>query len=121
MRPGLEKKRQQVTLIMSIDQLDKIDIVSTDKQGDVTLHIADHYDWNSEKEHILLLQDKLNAYLQFIESGQIFEDYPSAADKKIAIEIVFKYPPSESSIIYLQRFVEIVGELGLHLSWRTHD
>ena len=106
---------------MGIDQLDKIDIVSTDKQGNVTLHIADHYDWNSEKEHILLLQYKLNAYLQFIESGQIFEVYPLSTDKKIAIEIVFKYHPPESSIIYLQRFEEIVGELGFPLSWRTHD
>jgi hypothetical protein len=105
---------------MSLEQLDKIDIISTDKQGEVVLHIADHYDWDSEKEHILMLQDKINAYLQFIESGQILEEYPSATNNTITIEIVFKHEPPESSLIYIKRFKEIVVEVGFSLSWRTH-
>lgn len=66
---------------MSLDQLDKIDIISTNPKGEVVLHIADHLEWTLQKDHILLLQDKINAYLQFIESGQILEEYPTAIDK----------------------------------------
>src|SRR5438270_10067615 len=105
---------------LSINQLGKIDIVSTDKQGNVVLHIADHYEWDSENEHILLLQDKINAYLQFIESGQIFKEYPAATNDKIAIEVIFKYDLPGSSLTYLNRFREAVGEIGFSLSWRTH-
>lgn len=103
-----------------IDQLDKIDIISTDKQGNIVLHITDHHDWDSEKEHVLLLQDKINAYLQFIESGQIFDDYPTAISREIEIEIVFKYEPPETSLLYLKRFKKIVTDFGFSLSWRTH-
>ncbi|WP_407059149.1 DUF6572 domain-containing protein [Ralstonia syzygii subsp. celebesensis] len=32
---------------------------------------------NSE-EHLLLLQEKINCYLRFIESGEIYNSFPSA-------------------------------------------
>lgn len=105
---------------MSIDQLDKIDIISTTPQGEVVLHIADHLEWDKEKEHILLLQDKINAYLQFIESGQVFEDYPNAVNNKVAIEVIFKYAPPESILPYLEQFKKIVENLEVLFFWRSH-
>jgi hypothetical protein len=103
---------------MSIDQLDKIDIISTSDAGDVVLHIADHLEWDKEQEHILLLQDKINAYLQFIDDGQIFEHYPTATKTNIVIEVVFKYDPPKSIFIYLNRFKEMVSDFGIPLTWR---
>jgi hypothetical protein len=106
---------------MSIDQPGKIDIISTNEQGNVVLHIADYLEWDSENEHILLLQDKINAYLQFIQSGQIFEEYPAAVNNQISIEIVFKHDPPQSSLTYLNRFKEIADELSFPFSWRIHN
>ncbi|MEP7238092.1 MAG: DUF6572 domain-containing protein [Ferruginibacter sp.] len=106
---------------MSIDQLDKIDIISTTQKGEVILHIADHLEWDNEKEHILLLQDKINAYLQFIESGEVFENYPNAINNKVAIEIIFKHEPPKSVLTYFGRFKEIVDKLGYLFFWRLHN
>lgn len=106
---------------MSIDQLDKIDIISTTPAGEVVLHIADHLEWDSEKEHILLLQDKINAYLQFIESDQLLSEYPSAIDKRVSIEIIFKFEPPISTLEYLNKFKEVVNGLDIPFSWRIHS
>ena len=59
---------------MSIEQSDKIDFISITKSGKVQLTISDHLEWNNEEMHLLILQKKINAYLDFIQSEQIFED-----------------------------------------------
>jgi hypothetical protein len=66
---------------MSIVQGNKIDMVVTDKEKTrVALVIADHLDWEEdESEHLVLLQDKINAYLHFIESGQLKQSRPDLA------------------------------------------
>ena len=42
----------------------------------VTVCISDHIPWDSEilKAHLEVLQDKVNDYLDYIASGQIYED-----------------------------------------------
>ena len=80
---------------MSIEQIDKIDFISTTSEGKVELTISDHLEWDAEKNHLLVLQNKINAYLDFVKSGQILEDYPSAENKEITISVVMKYAPKE--------------------------
>ena len=67
---------------MSVDQTNKIDFVSVAKDNShVLLSITDHLDWETEEgEHLLLLQEKLNTYLHFIESGKLVETFPQADD-----------------------------------------
>jgi hypothetical protein len=57
---------------MTVEENDKIDSLAFYRQnGDVTLVISDHLDWDeNEGERLLVLQGKLNAYLEFVESGQ---------------------------------------------------
>ena len=47
-------------------------------ENKLALMIADHLDWENELQHLTLLQDKINAYVSFIESGQIYSVYPDA-------------------------------------------
>lgn len=55
---------------MSIIDKDKIDSIGINKDnGKVILEISDHLDWSCEYEHLVMLQDKINSYLSFIESG----------------------------------------------------
>ena len=60
---------------MSVEQADVIDFVSIDEEDNVVLTISDHLEWDMENEHLLILQDKINAYLSSIESGDIYEKY----------------------------------------------
>lgn len=47
-------------------------------ENKLVLMIADHLDWENELQHLSLLQDKINAYVSFIESGKIYSVYPDA-------------------------------------------
>jgi hypothetical protein len=67
---------------MSIDQTDTIDFATIDKtSGDVWLTISDHLPWEeNEDDHLVLLQNKHDAYLRFIESGEVFKKVPDTRD-----------------------------------------
>lgn len=98
---------------MAIDNVEIIDLIGIDKRTDkVILTISDHLDWEDETSHILLLQDKINSYLRFIESGEIYESYPDAKNRAIVIQIVKKYsltPKGEEFIRSAKCIVEDAG------------
>ena len=77
---------------MSIDQTNVVDAIGVDNAtGDVVLTIADHLEWTgSDNEHLLLLQEKLNTYLSFVESGELLEAYPDAKGRTVLIDVVCK-------------------------------
>ena len=77
---------------MSIEQTDVVDIMSTDRaSGHVVLTISDHLDWSDSVAHQRLLQNKLNRYLAFVESGEILQSYPDAKDRLIAFKVFFGF------------------------------
>ncbi len=83
---------------MSIIDKDKVDDIGKDKEnGNVILGIFDHLDWSNEYEHLIMLQDKINSYLGFIESGEVYESYPEAKDRNIEIMIYAKYDITEKA------------------------
>lgn len=103
---------------MSIDNPKIIDFIGIDNEsGNVMLTISDHFEWNGnfDKEHIRLLQEKFNAYLAFIESGEIFESCPNAKDKKIVISVVGKYPLNDLAKSFYEYSKKIIHEAGFEL------
>jgi|SRR6185436_6616067 len=77
---------------MTIDHIDKIDLIGIENTtGNVILTISDHLNWEDHLSHLKVLQEKINTYLRFIESDEIYQSYPSARGKKIIIEVVGKY------------------------------
>jgi hypothetical protein len=103
---------------MSIDQTNTIDFISTSPEGKVVLTISDHQSWG-EDGHLQLLQDKINAYLRFIESGQIIEDYPTAVEKEIIINTVLKYEPTDEATSFLEKAREVILGAGIGFQWRV--
>ena len=102
---------------MSIVEGDKIDMVVTDKEKTFAiLVIADHLDWQEhEGEHLVLLQDKINAYIYFIESGQFEQNRPDLAGLPVTIQIAAKFPPSEEGMKFCRLAGKVVGEIGSSL------
>src|SRR5260370_4190277 len=86
--------RANRSLEMTVEETDKVDRLAFDRQnGDVLLVISDHLDWDeNEGEHLLALQGKLNTYLVFVDSGQLYAKYPRAVGKKIIFYVVGKVP-----------------------------
>jgi hypothetical protein len=101
---------------MSIEDTKVVDFISTEQDGQsVVLSISDHLEWG-EDEHLLLLQEKLNTYLAFIESGAIFESYPDAEGKKIKINVICQYQPDINGLKFIRKCGEIVQGAGCGLS-----
>jgi hypothetical protein len=84
---------------VTVEQQEVIDVIHLDLSGNVVLTISDHLPWDAINEHLFALQEKLNRYLSFIESGEIYKKFPSAPGRAITIDIVQKYaaPPSVAS------------------------
>ncbi len=80
---------------MSVEQVDQVDFVSIERSSNlVVLTVSDHLDWSDELNHVRLLQEKLDAYLRFVEGGELMEQYPQACGRSIAVEVVCKHEPT---------------------------
>ena len=85
---------------MSVTDRNVIDFIGKSKEsGQVILTISDHLDW-TDNEHLIILQDKINDYIKFIESNEIYRSYPDAINNGLEINIVFKILPSENSVAH---------------------
>ena len=77
---------------MSVENPEVVDAIGIDNaSGDVVLTISDHLEWDAAKTHLLVLQDKINRYIGFIESGELLTTYSKAEGRKIRIEVCCKY------------------------------
>jgi hypothetical protein len=105
---------------MSIEEKQKIDFIGVRKtSGEVILSISDHLDWDAVLYHLATLQDKLNDYIEFIESGQIYDEYPNSKGKKLVIEIVSKEDYHIKGLEFLEKVMPIVNSIGADLRQRT--
>lgn len=77
---------------MSLYELEKVDFMGYNKEEKIAyLVIADELDWSDEEKHIELLQEKINLYLGFIESDEVYERYPEVKGYRFVIKILGKY------------------------------
>lgn len=97
---------------MSIEQTNVIDFVSINKENEAVLTISDHLELDEKNEHLHLLQEKINAYLRFIESGEIYESYPEAKGKKIIISVYAKYQPHKDGRMFISKMTQKSKEAG---------
>src|SRR5690349_4720495 len=102
---------------MTIEQRNVVDIIGVnEKSGRVVLAVSDHLEWSDDSEHLMMLQDKLNDYLSYIESGELYESFPKATGKEIEIRVVHKFVPNKEGEKFLRIAGEIVRESGFHFS-----
>jgi hypothetical protein len=103
---------------MSIDNVNVIDFVSVDKSGNVVLTISDHLAWDQENEHVLKLQEKINAYLNAIDNESLYESYPDAKGRRITISLVMQFWPNEDGKIFLERVGSKLQSAGYSFTYK---
>lgn len=87
---------------MSVEQLDKVDLMSIDKENEtLVLTILDALEWDDQEVHLFTLQSKINAYLEFIRTGEVYKAEPEAKGMRMAIEVMFKYQPHAAALAFL--------------------
>lgn len=99
---------------MSVLDKETVDGMALDKNGKVIrLLIADHLDWSNEYNHLLVLQDKINAYIAFCEEHQYNQVYKNILVECAILEIHFKYEPTIKAMNFLEQVQRQVNELGI--------
>jgi hypothetical protein len=107
---------------MAVTDPDVIDLIGIDRNsGAVVLTIADHLDWSAPLLHLGALQEKLNAYLRFIDSGELSQSYPEAAGRRIEIEVALQHPLDPLGVQFFAEVGPMVREAGIGLKHRTLD
>ena len=106
---------------MALDKTDTVDAVGIEKNSEfAVLTIADAWDWRDERKHLLALQAKLNAYFNFVESGQIWESYPEAAGRQLVIDVIGRFPIPQVGIDLLTRASEVSANLEVRIRYRHY-
>jgi hypothetical protein len=110
-------------MTMPIDQTNVIDYASiNDASGDLWLTISDHLPWDeNEGGHLALLQDKLTAYLHFIESGEVFDKVRDARGRNIVITVLGKFPLSPAAEAFLENARSAIETAGLRLQFMPYQ
>lgn len=93
---------------MTVKQTEIVDWLGLEKDTDsIILTIVDDLDWSNETDHLLALQEKLNTYLAFVESGEVFDRLSDTVgsqvprDTPIKVSILAKYPPTSRAEAFL--------------------
>ena len=101
-------------LLMTVENTGTVDAVGTDKEtGEVRLSIIDHLPWDTE--HLRLLQEKINMYLGFIESGEIYASYPNAKGRPLVIDVYTRFRPTVEAERFLRQAEGVVANYGASL------
>ncbi|WP_095127922.1 DUF6572 domain-containing protein [Pseudomonas sp. Irchel s3h14] len=103
---------------MSITNPKVIDIWGVPKwePNNMVLIITDHLEWGDKAEqgeHLLLLQEKINTYIAFIESGEIYTEIPGALGKHPIIRVLGLYELPEQGEFFIGRVTETLEEVGI--------
>jgi len=107
---------------MSVEQIDKIDFVGRSDDGkQLRLAISDHLDWSDEKGHLHTLQEKVNSYVAFIESGQIAEHHGEEKPSSVAIRIYFLHEPTKLANEFLEHTKQVLAGISVTLESQVVD
>jgi hypothetical protein len=103
---------------MSVEQRQILDAIGTSKaDGHIVLTIADHLPFDGDSARLRTLQDKLNDYLDFIESGELHKAYPAAAGQQIEISFRFLHCPDDGGRAFLDKAGRLIREAGVTLTY----
>jgi hypothetical protein len=111
---------------MSITETKVVDIIAVAEwePDDVVLVITNHLEWGDKAqqgEHLLLLQEKINTYIAFIESGELLDSYPPAKGKKPKIRINGLYEMPEQGETFIDRVTEVLKGVGIGMEFVLKD
>lgn len=89
-----------------------VDAIDIDKDpGTACLILSDQLPWDDA--HLHALQDRINAYLAFVQSGELFLAYPQTMDLDLKIDVIMRFRPTEKVLAFLRQAESIIEESGI--------
>ena len=104
---------------MGIKDINIVDSIGTSitKKNTVSLLISDNLDWENEHEHMVIMQNKINTYLNFIESSEIYSKFPKAKGKQFEILIYATHRLTPNAKEFIFKVKNVISKSGYFLSW----
>lgn len=100
---------------MTVEELNSVDFVGVG-EDQVILLISDHLSWDKDiEDHLYLLQEKINSYLRFYESGELLANFANAEGKNVIIEVHTKYKPSKKAKEFFSAVKSVLHEADVGL------
>ncbi|WP_105208995.1 DUF6572 domain-containing protein [Streptococcus suis] len=99
-------------IVLESTSIDSIGVVD----GHLELLLADGNEWlpDTEQDHLLKLQEKLNNYIHFIESKQYVDSYGDDFTEKV-INLTFQYAPSDNGLAFLVQVQKVLQPTDIRL------
>lgn len=86
----------------NIEKTDTIDSLAYEQESSsLILLLTDGMDWTDTNRHLLLLKEKLNTYICYVDSRQYAEKYPNV--KKIELRVSFLFEEPETCHLLFER------------------
>jgi hypothetical protein len=105
---------------VGVENPNAIDLAGLERDGSaIVLTIADGLGWADEHGHLVALQRKLDAYLAFIASRQVFDVYPEATGRRVVIDVVTGVPLVPAGVELLRQAAGVARELGATVKHRV--
>jgi len=108
---------------MTVAQTNAVDSVGIDKgTGHVHLSLVDDLDWSDEQGHLRVLQGKLNTYIAFIESGEVFAQLTERLGRRVprttpvTVTILASFALTPEATAFLAYAKEAFAQAGVVLS-----
>ncbi|MCM3625772.1 hypothetical protein M3194_00160 [Paenibacillus glycanilyticus] len=108
---------------MAITNLDIIDFISIQSSSNTTrLTIVDDLDWSDVETHMSLIQGKVYRYLDFVESGEMDQQYPKYSNRPIEITISAEYTIPEICMDLMKNLQDyLLTEYEIKLVWLRNN
>jgi hypothetical protein len=101
---------------MTIENADVVDLVGIENDtGKVILSIVDHLDWVDVESHLEIVQEKLNRYIAFFESGEIHDAYPDSKGREVVIALLLVFPitTDERAVQFMRQVRAVLSGIGV--------
>jgi hypothetical protein len=99
---------------LSIENPLSIDGIATNDDGTMLIMLlSDGADWQDEHRHLIMLQNKINAYAEFVESKQYISSFPNANPESFVFQLHFLHNPPDNANKFLHVAQENLAQLNI--------
>jgi len=107
---------------VTIEQKGVVDLIAISAEGAVAyLIISDHLMWGvGDEEHLLLIQEKINEYLSFIEGGTLIDARPDLIGKRLVLKVIASHEPNKAGFTFYEQLRNVLANAGYPFILEIH-
>lgn len=111
---------------MQLAEADTVDYLGLEKEtGYIVLTLIDDCDWENELQHLAMLQNKINRYFDFVDSGEVYDEAVKVLGREIGratpvkISILAQYEPIGEGLRFLQHVKNVARSANVMVTFKV--